>query len=175
MTTFSAGQVVTAAELETAILPGTVIKRARRDTNSSPSTSATLVPVLRLDGVALTAGRLYGIQTSQLALDANAANDVMRAEIRYDTTGSAATIASARLPGSMAQALQANTSQSEDVTINTTYAPASNQTVSFLLCLSHPVATGATNATILADGDFNTIQILVIDLGLDPGDTGVDL
>jgi hypothetical protein len=149
-----------------------IIARGRRVTDSTGSASTTFVPVLRLDDIPLTAGRCYRISTAPLGVDGNNANDIIRVTITYTTDGSTPTISSTTLPGGRAQALQANISNGEYLYISTTYTPASDETLSLLLCVSRQSGAG----TVVINGDsVNTIEMVVEDIGVDPGDTGTDL
>lgn len=173
MADFLAGQVPTAAELTLAMKPGQVVGRARRITDSSASTSTTRVAVLRLDGIAITAGRIYEISAPNLNIDGATNSDDYVVDILYTTDGSTPTTSSALLPGSSCEIIQPDAARNITAHISTTYTPASNETLSLLLCLRH--GSGTSSAVIKADGSFRHIEMLVIDRGVDPGDSGVDV
>jgi len=66
---FQSHERLTATKLNRALRSGRCIGRARRITDSPSSSSTTLVPILRLDDIPLTAGRLYVVMTSEWAID----------------------------------------------------------------------------------------------------------
>lgn len=166
---FAASEIVTADKLIRATEK--CIARGRRLTTSSASTGAA-VAVERLDGIQLRGGYLYEVRTNGLALDSSVNADIIRAEIRYTTDGSSADAADAVLPGAAIQQGQANNAQSENAPVIGFYAPGSDEILSIVLCVRRIVGTG--NATIFADAN-NSMDLLVVNLGEDPGDTGVDL
>lgn len=169
---FTSQQTLTAALLNTAVLAGTVLGRARRTTSSSGSTSTTLVPVLRLDDIPIIGGRAYNVMTTPLLLDTSVANDVGRIAITYTTDGSTPTISSTIMPGTEYTTVLPNPAVAQGITGNTTYVPASNETLSLLLCVSRFSGTGTI--TILGSSSV-VIEMKIVDGGVDPGDTGVDL
>lgn len=149
------------------------VARARRVTDSSTSASGTLVPVMRLDDIALVQGRLYKIWTAPLGMDGTVADDVIRATITHTTDGSTPTISSTILPGGLAQESQANATQGVYPSIQTTYTPAgASEQLSLLLCVSRSAGSGTVR--LLGDAT-NIIEIVVEDVGVDPGDTGTEL
>lgn len=152
-------------------LPGTVIARGRRTTSSTGTTSE--VGVLRLDGVSLISGRLYAVRTGLLALNGTVATDTFFARIRYDTTGANATTSSTILPGADAQDEENDASWHSTKSISALYVPGANQTVSFLLTAGRLIGSGTV--TLQATATDRLIEMLVTDLGVDVGDTGVDI
>jgi hypothetical protein len=170
---FTSQQTLTAAALNTALLAGAVIGRARRTTSSTTSTGTTRVAVLRLDDIPLTAGRIYEIRTGGLQIDGVTNNDTMIIDIVYTTDGSTPTTASSLLAGASSETIQPNAASPVYSSISTTYTPAGNETLSLLLTIKHGVGTGAMG--LLATGTTSIIEMLIIDRGVDPGDTGVDL
>lgn len=170
--TVSAGQVVTASEWNLELLAGNTIGRGRRITSSSASTSTTAVSVLRVDGVPLTAGRVYRIHTSSILPDGSTSTDVCRIQIHYSSSGTATT-SSGILPGAVQEMQVGNITNSSGMDIETSYAPSGNETGSFLLAFRMVQGTGST--VLFADGSTITIDLYITDCGPDPGDTGVDL
>lgn len=165
---FAAGEVVTADKLNRATEK--CIARGRRITASSTTTS--IVGVLRLDGMAFRGGYLYGVFTNGLALDSDVNNDIIRAEVRYTTDGSSAGTGSSPLPGAAIQQRQTDAAQSENACLAGLYAPGSDETVSMLLVVRR--ISGSGNARIFADAS-NSTDMWIVNLGEDPGDTGVDV
>jgi hypothetical protein len=170
---FLAGQVPTAAELILASRAGECLDRAQRITDSTGSATTTLVPVLRLDDVPITAGRAVIVESSGILLDSSVADDVGLLTVTYTTDGSTPTIASAVLPGAVAERLVRNISFPETCNIRTRYTPAGNETLSLLLCVSRAAGTGTIVAK--ANGTSSVMELTVIDAGVDGGDHGTDL
>lgn len=163
-----AGDTATAAQWNLDTLGGTLIARGRRETNSTTTTSE--VGVLRLDDIPILAGRTYIIDTSSLSMDGNTANDILRATIRYTTDGTTPTTSSTILV--LAQELQANASFSVFCNPRASYTPAGNETLSLLLTVAR--ATGAGTVGMVGSAT-NPIELFVIDMGEDVGDTGTDI
>jgi hypothetical protein len=170
---FQSHELVTATKLNRALRSGRCIGRARRITNSSSTSGTALLPVLELDDIPIFANRLYGIVTAPLFLDGSVASDVGQAWITFTTDGSTPVIGSTPLPGGVAQTIIPNISFGESVLIATTYTPSTDQTLSLLLCIARGTGTGVI--TLQANGSSTIAEVRVMDLGEDPGDTGVDL
>lgn len=164
-----AGEIITADDYNADTEK--VIARGRRITSSSASSGTTAVGVLRLDDKPIRGGYLYEIKTNALALQISDANDPVKAQIHYTTDGSTPTTSSPILPGGTTQSVPELTTQSDNTAILAWYAPGSDETLSLLLAVR---ATIAGNGSIFADAT-NTIELVVENKGLDPGDTGVDI
>lgn len=148
-----------------------VIARGRR-TNTSAASSAdeTDVAVLRVSSVLLRAGRLYKVWTSPLGLDSSSTNDEIGARIRYTTNNTNATTASTILPASNIQTRQTDGNVPEHKTIS---APLTglDVTASFLLVVRR--IAGGGNCALVVDGTKgDAIDLVIEDVGIDPGDTG---
>jgi hypothetical protein len=168
----AAGEIVTADQYNRDTEK--IVNRARRVTTSgNATTTGVATAVLRLDDTTIAGGYLYGIRTSSLALQASAVGTYCRAQIHYTTDGSTPTTSSSVLPGAVTQTISAVVSQSINSPILGLYSPGSDEVLSLLLSI---VRTGGTagNVTIFADAT-NTIDMWIENLGLDPGDSGVDL
>lgn len=135
-----------------------------RRTSSSSSTTTT-VGVIRLDGIALTGGRLYRV-TYVTHPSSTVGTDTIRTEVRFTTNNTAATTASPVMFNSQVY----DTPNAE--THMTLYAPSVNETLSVLLCVTRFAGSG--NVLAFADSDRGT-DITVEDLGTSVGDTGVDI
>jgi hypothetical protein len=167
VTAFASGQKLPAAQLSTAgPLPQGTLPRGNRITNSS--TTTTEVGVERVDSIPIVAGRLYRICTSPLVLSSTA-NDIVRAIIRISTSGSATTSSTVL---DFVQQPVTNTSFPGSVPLQTLYTAPSTATLSVLLSVSRQSGTG--NASILGASTFK-IDLWVEDIGVDQGDTGVDI
>lgn len=152
------------------VIPATkkLIARGNRLTNSTGTT--TEVGVLRLDDIPIIGGRIYQISTSTLLLATNTANDFVNAKIRYTTDGSTPTTSSSLLTqtGGRIEA----TSSGDFAYLSGLYAPASDETLSVLLT----VARGSGAGTVAINyGSSVPIELYIVDLGVDPGDTGTDI
>lgn len=147
-------------------LPQGVIKRGRRTTSTGAITTVE-TGVLRVDNIPVYAGRLYEISTSNLNIDTSVDNDVARAAIRVSTAG-AATTASA-LIGYGRMTIDNNT-QSNVHSVTCFYTPPADGTLSVLLTLLRQAGSGNI---ILFGGGSDICDLVIKDLGLDPGDTGV--
>lgn len=167
--TLLAGQVPTAAEWALELKPGQVIARASRPTASTAASAAQ--GVLRLDNVSLISGRRYQIRTSQFTVVSSFANDRGTVRLSMDTTGAAATTASTAYSIANSPAID-NTTDGCDSRCEFNYTPGSNQTVSIILWTQRLAGTGNIRLTLLGN---QTIDIEVVDCGVDIGDTGVDL
>lgn len=170
---FQSHELVTATKLNRALRTGRCIGRARRITNSNTSTGTTRIPVLRLDDIPIVANRLYTICTNSTQIDGATNNDTLVIEILSTTDGSTPTITSSLLPGAASEVPQPNAASPVWGQIVTRYIPGSDETLSLLLTVKHGIGTGAMG--LLANGTSSIIEMLVIDQGEDPGDTGVDL
>jgi hypothetical protein len=170
---FQSHERLTATKLNRSLRAGRCIGRARRITNSSATSGTALLPVLRLDDIPIFAGRLYEVRTTNLFLDGSIANDVGQAFILATMDGSTPTIASTTLPGAATQTVIPNTSFGEARPILTSYIPAVDETLSLLLVAARGSGSGAI--VIQANGAGTVCEMKIVDLGEDPGDTGVDL
>lgn len=151
-------------------LPLGVLARAQRTTASSGSTG-TEVGVLRLDDVPIYAGRLYRIFTGNLNIDTSVADDIAHCRLRITTDGSTPSTSSTQLGGGMRDDM-ASASAGPIIAITHLYAPSADETLSVLLTVNRIAGTG----TIVIYGDATTtIDLAIEDVGLDPGDTGVDI
>jgi Chitobiase/beta-hexosaminidase C-terminal domain len=157
-----------AAESDIDALPRGIIAHHKRITNST--TTTTEQGVIRIDDVPIEGGRTYLIHTSSLAVDGSVANDVIRSTIRYTTDGSTPTTSSGAL--TFAQDLQPNVASAVFVAPRCSYTPSVDETLSVLLTVSRSVGTGTVG--MLANSGL-PIEIFIEDMGVDVGDTGVDI
>jgi hypothetical protein len=118
---------------------------ARGRRTTNSTAAATEQSVLRLDNVSVLLGRVYWIGTGPLGLDT--------------------TVASAT--GAMV-----NASFAESVDCGAFYVPSADEVLSILLTTSRSTGTGNIS---LAASATAPIDLYVVDMGTDPGDTGVDL
>lgn len=153
-------------KLRTSNLAG-VVARAVRTTISTGSTSTTDIPVLSLSNILMLSGQEYSIRTSCLAPNGGA-TDVARVQIRYNTSGSTASISDPILPGGQGFGI-GNGSGFTPLTLDCEYIPGSTQVVSLLLCVAR--SSGSGTVTLYADGT-RTIELKVIANGLSVLDTG---
>lgn len=146
---------------------GSVIARGNRQTNSTAS--ATETGVIRLDNIPMTNGRAYWIGTNPLSIDTTVNNDIGRILLRINTAG-VATTASTNIW--LGQVRLADNTAAEQLSAGVVYIPSGTVTASVLL--SHTRAGGTGNIQVLSSSVLPT-DLLVVDLGEDPGDTGTDI
>lgn len=144
-----------------------IVRRGERTTSSS--TTTTEAGVLRL-AAPVVAGRLYLIPTSSLNLISSVAGDIIQGRLRYTTDGSNPTTSSTLL---MSSADTQATFNSEAVPIIAKYYAATAHTLTVMLSVARIGGTG--NCSIAVSTSYPTIDLMVIDQGVDPGDNGVDL
>ncbi len=169
MATFLAGQRLTAAALNLAT--NRLMYRGRRVSNSTGTTSE--IGVLRLDGIAAKAGRLYRIYTNNIGGDTSVANDGVRLNLRMTTDGSTAGTSSTIY--TLSQTIVPNISHADYMSVDFTYTPAVDETLSVLLTVARSNGSGTVVATGGAAGAPGPIELYVEDMGVDPGDTGTDI
>ena len=171
--TFFSGQKARAADVNDLIDKDSVLPlgiRARGNRTTSSTTTTTEVGVLRLDDIPTYAGRTYKIWTTPLALDTTVANDVAAASVRYTTDGSTPTTSSTQLASS--QSALTNATSANTAPISVDYSPSADGLLSVLLTVSRVSGTG--NISILATSTV-PINLVVEDIGMDPGDSGTDI
>lgn len=166
MTAFFSGDKPTAQDMTNATAQG-VIARARRLTSSAGATTTEL-GVLRIDGIVARANRMLVIETSALILFSTVAADHCAARIRVSTAG-VATTASTPLGTAIGYS---GTTFSTAIPIIVPYYPGgTDQTISVILTVARNNGTGTSS--LLINAASPTIDLMVLDLGTDPGDTGV--
>lgn len=169
MVAIAAGQTLTASLLNAKLQK--CIARGRRTSTSSSSTG-TDVGVLRVPAVC-RANKIY-VVTCAVALDSSVTNDEIRARIRYTTDGTNPSVSSTILPGSLVSTRQTDANVPEDKTILAVYPAATDHTATFLLCVGRIAGSGScTIAVDTANGA--SLDLSVLDLGDDPGNTGVSI
>ena len=165
-----AGYPIIAADVQDELdaLPQGVIARGSRATSSTAASAAQ--GVLRVDSVPLLAGRRYHIRTNALTATSSVAADRVQVALRMSTVGTATT-ASTVFSQSNSPAID-STGAGWGTSVDYNYTPAVNETASIILNTQRLSGTG--NAQLLVTASV-TIDIEVIDCGVDPGNTGVDL
>jgi len=163
---FTALQEPTAAELNLAVQK--VVARGKRTSNSGSTT--TEVGVLRLDNVSLKEGYLYWICTGNLNIDGGTNNNNIGARLRMSTSGAAGT--SDTLMQAMNYDQQSAAASEAGAGILASYTPGADETGSFLLSVAAFV--GAPTVSMLGSAT-QPIELFVVNMGIDPGDTGVDV
>jgi hypothetical protein len=146
------------------------VARGRRET-SSPTTTGEL-GVLRLDDIPILAGHIYEISTSTLTMIGSVAGSECGCKLRYTTDGSTPTTASAQLPGSTIRQTIPASGVVALGSIVTRYTPVVDETLSVLLTVVHVSGAGNNN---LSGSATDVMDLVVTVLGVDPGDTGVDI
>lgn len=145
-------------------LPQGILRRGNRPT-ASATTTTTEIGVLRVDGIPIVSGRAYRIWTSPLFLYSSVTNDIVDARIRASTSG-AATTASTQIGNPLR--LKTDSGPGVSSPMSVIYPATVTGTLSVLLTVVRTSGTG--NVQLLIGED-----LIIEDVGIDPGDTGVDL
>lgn len=145
-----------------------LIAYGARTTSSTATT--TEQEVLRVDGVDLKSGKRYEFKTNTVQPVSSVANDYVAIKLRYATGGATATSSSTALVVSQLRITGASGNETSQAVA--TYAPASDEELSLILTVAR--VSGSGNVTITG-ASTNPIELMVIDLGTDPGNTGVSL
>lgn len=146
-----------------------VVKRGSRPTDSTAT--STEIGVLRVDNIPILANYLYKIWTSPLFLIGTVAADVNGAILRVSSSG-VATVASTLLCQTQMPVGSVTAHPPVAPSMVMPYSSGADQTLSVILT-SFRMAGGTGTAKIGAA--VGTIEVVIECLGLDPGDTGVDL
>lgn len=164
--TINAGDTPDADDLNALGLPGQIIAWGQR--TSTVTFTGTEIGVLRLDSVSLQAGYRYGIYTSNLRVHVTT-GETAKMWLRYNTAGTATT------SSTIAVMAEFNASSAfapaQSIPMAVTLAPGA-VTMSILLSLGR---SGGSNNTDITGGSTQPIEMWIINLGTDPGDTGVDV
>lgn len=145
---------------------GTIVARGNRQTSSA--TTTTEVGVLKVTA-ALKQGQLYTVQVASMYLVSTTGGDGIGASIRYTTDGTEPTTSSTRL-GSV-HATAGGSSPAEPLLLK--YAPASDLTFKALLTVAR--WSGSGTVSMVVDTNHPAIDLMIVAMGADPGDTGVDI
>ncbi|MGW1059362.1 hypothetical protein [Micromonospora rubida] len=169
--TFAAGNRLTPARLNA--LPKGIVGRGQRSTTSSFTSGTTEMPILRIDNLPVVGGRLYHVRVVNVHIDGSAVNatEVVRGYLRYSTAGSATTsstmLAATSLPVPDTGGVASGASVQGEV------VPSVDGTLSVLFSIAR-MTGGSPNFRTVGGTGFN-LDLTVIDAGIDPGDTGIDL
>jgi hypothetical protein len=150
-------------------LPGRVLARAYRDTDSGAYTT-TETPYLRLDGIPITSGSTYKIFHSPIGFFSTVANDQLQIRIRVSTSG-AATITSTLIGGVVESSLTAGGIQ-RFIGFQTLYVSSTTGSLSVLMSAIRLAGTGSGFVDVSSTAPC---AFWVEAGGEDPGDTGTDL
>lgn len=156
--------------LYAAEVAGRTIKRGRRVTATGNITT-TETGVLRVDDIPVFADRAYMIKTSNVNLDASVANDIADARVRVTQNaapGTAATTSSTQI-GHFRNTID-DAAQSNVNDITAFYFPSSDGYLSVLLTAQRVTGTG--NIVVFCSS-VEILDLVIMDIGEDPGDTGV--
>lgn len=157
-----------ADDVDTILFRKGVVKRGSRNTDSP--TTTTELGVLRVDSIPIKAGYLYKIWTSPLFIISTVTTDVNLVTLRTSTSGNATTASTLLV---QAQAPTVNTTHPPIIpSLIMPYASGSDQTLSVLLSVGRMVSG---SGTAKLGSSVGTIELVIECLGLDPGDTGVDI
>lgn len=138
---------------------------------SSSTATTTEQEVLRLDGVDLKSGKRYEFKTNTVQPVSSIANDYVAIKLRYVTGGATATSSSTALVVSQLRITGASGNETTQAVV--TYAPSGgDEELSLILTVARVSGTGNVSIT---GASTNPIELMVIDLGPDPGNTGMSL
>lgn len=143
-------------------IPGTMMLRAERTTDSSTTTAE--VGVLRLDSIPIVAGYSYRIQTDNYWV-ISATGDIVATMFKGNTAGNATT-ASPVIGGQQYGTTNAIQPFSQQVTA--VYNSVTTGNLSVLLSVARVTGTGNTKT-------FGAVRFYVYCVGPTPSDTGVDV
>lgn len=167
---------VTNLASDLAALPKGIVGRAKRTTAPTPATGTTLatgiIALTTAGTIPVTAGRLYKISAPAVAPFGNGtitAVCVWQGHFTFTTDGTVPTKASAILLQANAEVV--NGGFTTDVPMVATYSPAVTGTLGIALCYFMAVAGGGSSVQLSGSASV-PLEILVEDIGLDPGTTG---
>ncbi|HEY0696520.1 MAG TPA: hypothetical protein VGD43_01780 [Micromonospora sp.] len=167
--TWASGMRMTPARLNA--MPKGIIARGHRTSSSTATTSS--VGVLRLDDVPVKSGRSYRVFTSGLTF-VGTSGDTARARITHTTDGSTPTTASTQLGAGCRNRIAGTTGPEAPILIaSETYHATADGLLSVLLVVTRSAGTGGSVS--LFGSSTEPIELLIEDLGTDPGDTGTDV
>lgn len=167
----SAGNVTLASDVN-GLAFGKAMKRGRR-TAAKTGITTTETGVLRVDDSPVVNGHLYGILVTNANLDVSAANDVVDAKVRLAysvSAGTPATTASTQIAS--IRAFQGNATDSTKIPGVCFYPATADGFISVLLSLVRTQGSG-TEQWFCSGTDIQ--DLVIFDMGVDPGDTGVVL
>ena len=150
---------------------GSCVARGQRD-SSSTTTTTTEQPVMRIDAIAMVSGRRYEYHLSPVIGNSTVAADLISIRLRYSTTGVATITSTVLVDMEMASKSAGGSQQTQGFTVG--YSPTGNETVSVLLTVVRSGGTGTVGIPVSAAPAYS-IRLEMLDAGVDPGDTGVDL
>lgn len=168
-TNFLAGQRLTADALNKAIQK--ILARGPR-TTAGTATTTTAQGFVRLDDKAILAGHRIRVFATGLHPQSTVAADAIQVDFYYTTDGSTPTTSSAILDGSEFFCRPTSANSAETNTIAAGYTPVSDETLSVLVAYKRIAGSGNVNLFGSADAQF---ELIIEDLGTDPGATGTNL
>lgn len=152
-------------------LPLGVVARANRTTTSTTFTN-TEIGVLRIDNIPITSGRHYLIYTTGFIFNSTVAADLIELNFHVSTAG-AATTGSTQAEGAAVQSARSAAGAQYVTAYLAHYVSATTGTLSVLLGAIRSAGTG-TCSLVSSSGKYS-MNILIIDMGVAPSDTGVDI
>lgn len=145
-----------------------VVARGRR-TSVTGSITTTETGVLRIDNIPVVAGLAYMVIISEINMDTSVANDIAATKFRISTSGAATTSSTqvSQIRNTIDDAANSNILAGAFI-----YPAPSSGTLSILMSCQRIAGTG--NIIIFANS-VDILDMTVICLGTDPGDSGVVL
>lgn len=164
---FTAGQIVDAEDLNLAVLK--IQNRGNRTTTGTAFTT-TETEYMRVDNITLVQGRVYLVLVTGLGLNAGGTTSGILARLRLSTSGAA------DITDTEIGAYRSGPSSADDpiVSFSTIYPHTGSTVTNASILLSSVKAGGADTGNTLGAASGGA-HLVVCHIGLDPGDTGVDL
>lgn len=149
-----------------------IVGRGRRTTATAPFTT-TETPVLRIDNIPVFDRRAYHIFTSNFNTDVSVANDVMDTRIRGVQAATPGTVATTASPMICHRRDTIDSAGDSNILpISGMYYPTADGYLSILMTSFRQSGTG--NCIVFCSLS-DILDMVVMDVGDDPGDTGVVL
>lgn len=159
----AAGQIARAADIAPALSIGAVVRRGERNTNES-GIDGTERGILRVDNIPIVAGRRYAVRCTPSRVLGGTDQYALR--LRVNQTGQA-TASSTQLCYAQMPAGSHMTPAGEFT------ATVTGSSCSVLLSVQRITGTGT--GTWWAEGTDGSQIMSIVDMGDDPGDTGIEL
>jgi hypothetical protein len=142
---------------------------ANRTSNSSTTSGATVLGVLRIDNMVLRAGYAYRMMCSNYRLDTTVNTDGIKAELRYSSAG-AATVSSTEI--ARAESNEGGLDEDSFPTLVGYVVPSVDTTTASLLL---DIVRFSGTGTVTLKPDTGGLHLWVIGDGPAVADTGIDV
>jgi hypothetical protein len=149
-----------------------IVGRGNRITNATAVASTTEQGILRLDGMSVKGGYLYWILVPNVWVSTTDITGIVRFFLHKDASA-AATTSSPQID--CTQMKLGAIATSEVLGVQGEYIPSIDETISVLLSYNRAAGAGTVTAQAGTNNPVPPMRMYVVNMGLDPGDTGVDL